>query len=355
MPCISSCCRRRVQSRPTKNSERSKTPGLSASNSGEQRRPTSPRTHYEPARHVRLRKFDPRLQSYRDTRKPATPNQDRMASVSEKRAASLYRNERSRERAALVADIAILCMSARTTLQGDPALASFSLPGSNSVTTAPRAALHAPAKPRSPSEGVVIGQEQTHAEKGSRWALGLYSRCEGIHNLPREWPVPDSVPDTLAHRGLPDSTREAAGPGSPSLLESILLAKAWAAQCRVRGARALRALPSLSIPESSAIRAPALWHFPHPASLRTLVAHCRRWVGRPSAGRAGEIRTPDLLNPIQARYQAALRPDGGRISPPGSICRPSVGCTRAQRSASNFRVSSSPCTSRSADRTCPTS
>ena len=25
-------------------------------------------------------------------------------------------------------------------------------------------------------------------------------------------------------------------------------------------------------------------------------------------GRAGEIRTPDHLNPIQVRYQAALRP-----------------------------------------------
>ena len=26
-------------------------------------------------------------------------------------------------------------------------------------------------------------------------------------------------------------------------------------------------------------------------------------------GRAGEIRTPDLLHPMQARYQATLRPE----------------------------------------------
>ena len=33
-----------------------------------------------------------------------------------------------------------------------------------------------------------------------------------------------------------------------------------------------------------------------------------------SIGRAGGIRTRDLLNPIQARYQAALRPDGALVS-----------------------------------------
>ena len=30
-------------------------------------------------------------------------------------------------------------------------------------------------------------------------------------------------------------------------------------------------------------------------------------------GRGGEIRTRDLLYPIQARYQATLRPDAGAI------------------------------------------
>ena len=37
----------------------------------------------------------------------------------------------------------------------------------------------------------------------------------------------------------------------------------------------------------------------------------RRADGCPSAqrSRGGAIRTPDLLNPIQARYRAALRPD----------------------------------------------
>ena len=29
----------------------------------------------------------------------------------------------------------------------------------------------------------------------------------------------------------------------------------------------------------------------------------------PLLGRAGEIRTPDLLHPMQARYQATLRPE----------------------------------------------
>ncbi len=29
----------------------------------------------------------------------------------------------------------------------------------------------------------------------------------------------------------------------------------------------------------------------------------------PLNGRAGEIRTPDLLHPMQARYQATLRPE----------------------------------------------
>ena len=33
-------------------------------------------------------------------------------------------------------------------------------------------------------------------------------------------------------------------------------------------------------------------------------------------GRGGEIRTPDILLPKQARYQTALHPEGGRIIPP---------------------------------------
>ncbi len=56
--------------------------------------------------------------------------------------------------------------------------------------------------------------------------------------------------------------------------------------------------------------------------------------GGPSAlclGRGGAIRTPDLLNPIQARYRAALRPDGickytqnhlkRQIYQPAELCR----------------------------------
>ena len=40
----------------------------------------------------------------------------------------------------------------------------------------------------------------------------------------------------------------------------------------------------------------------------TLVAHVSIFVDQES-GRAGEIRTHDLLHPMQAFYQAELRPD----------------------------------------------
>src|SRR4051812_11323 len=62
-------------------------------------------------------------------------------------------------------------------------------------------------------------------------------------------------------------------------------------------------------------------------------------------GRAGEIRTHDLLHPMQARYQATLQPEQGRVTKlygfPGSKCffartiataKPSVG--QAQPAAS---------------------
>jgi hypothetical protein len=39
--------------------------------------------------------------------------------------------------------------------------------------------------------------------------------------------------------------------------------------------------------------------------------------------RAGEIRTRDLLNPIQAHYQAVLRPDfAGTIRRPPTLAKP---------------------------------
>ena len=34
------------------------------------------------------------------------------------------------------------------------------------------------------------------------------------------------------------------------------------------------------------------------------------------AGRGGEIRTPDILLPKQARYQTALHPEGATMIPP---------------------------------------
>ena len=45
---------------------------------------------------------------------------------------------------------------------------------------------------------------------------------------------------------------------------------------------------------------------PHPAP--------PRWIGE--NGRAGEIRTHDLLHPMQARYQATLQPEQGGVNKP---------------------------------------
>ncbi len=46
----------------------------------------------------------------------------------------------------------------------------------------------------------------------------------------------------------------------------------------------------------------------------------RKTEGKPRRnGRGGEIRTPDLLNPIQTRYQATLRPDQCRERRGGSL------------------------------------
>lgn len=41
-----------------------------------------------------------------------------------------------------------------------------------------------------------------------------------------------------------------------------------------------------------------------------ITAH--NWLGK--NGRAGEIRTHDLLHPMQARYQATLQPEQGRVT-----------------------------------------
>ena len=45
-------------------------------------------------------------------------------------------------------------------------------------------------------------------------------------------------------------------------------------------------------------------------------SHLRGLLNAQISGRGGAIRTLDLLNPIQVRYQAAPRPDGGDSSRP---------------------------------------
>ena len=46
---------------------------------------------------------------------------------------------------------------------------------------------------------------------------------------------------------------------------------------------------------------------------KSITLRARPWCG---AGRGGEIRTPDILLPKQARYQTALHPEGrGMIAP----------------------------------------
>ncbi len=64
----------------------------------------------------------------------------------------------------------------------------------------------------------------------------------------------------------------------------------------------------------------------HPSRVKRNDMHQRRSL-KGEDGRAGEIRTRDLLNPIQAHYQAVLRPDvRGRTDSAGQTLLASVFC-----------------------------